>query len=120
MEKLLEHLEKLNQKYKKYKIIDEISGTDTLTESWLVQFGAAIEMIIQRLFGWSTGQVLVRGTRREVSDFANVMGKQKKYMEKAKELGLDDPKIVKDKIKFEKAIKAFEKSTGIKFPFRPK
>ena len=94
-----------------------------LNESFLAAFGNWVKLILNRTFGQGKGSFLgpsvkVRGTRAEVSAFAKALGGEKKYIEAVRKHGLDDPKVTSNKAKLNKAVKAFEKTTGIKWPFK--
>ena len=80
-------------------------------------FGHQIKTILHKMFGGSSIPVSVSGRPREVASFANAIGKEKKYISAAKKYGLNDPKTFKDKAKLKKATNAFERATGIKWPF---
>jgi hypothetical protein len=64
------------------------------------------------------GGVYIKGTRGDVKRFSNVMGKEKKYMDAYLEYGLNDPRVLGNRAKLEKAIYDFEKATGIKWPLK--
>ena len=91
-----------------------------ITESYLGQLGASIKLIMQRMFGGgsSTAPVTVKGTQRQVNDFAKTLGSEKKYIKTAAKYGLDDPRTYKDKFKLRKMIRKFESSTKLKWPFK--
>ena len=89
-----------------------------LDESFLAMFGHHIKTILNRMFGGVSIPVSVKGDPREVSAFANAIGKEKKYIDAAKKYGLEDPRTYKDKSKLKKATNAFERVTGIKWPFK--
>tara|TARA_R100000005_G_C4882097_1_gene133254 strand:- start:30 stop:377 length:348 start_codon:yes stop_codon:yes gene_type:complete len=94
-----------------------------LNESFLAAFGNWVKLILNRTFGQGKGSFLgpsvkVRGTRAEVNAFAKALGGEKKYIEAVRKHGLDDPKVTSNKAKLNKAVKAFEKTTGIKWPFK--
>lgn len=89
-----------------------------LDESWLAMFGFHVKTIMQRMFGGSTIPVSVKGSPREVTAFARAIGNEKKYIETARKYGLEDPRTYKDKSLLKKATNAFERVTGIKWPFK--
>jgi hypothetical protein len=94
-----------------------------LNESFLAAFGNWVKLILNRTFGQGKGSFLgpsvkVRGTKAEVSAFAKALGGEKKYIEAVRKHGLDDPKVTSNKAKLTKAVKAFERTTGIKWPFK--
>ena len=94
-----------------------------LNESFLAAFGNWVKLILNRTFGQGKGSFLgpsvkVRGTRAEVNAFAKALGGEKKYIEAVRKHWLDDPKVTSNKAKLNKAVKAFERTTGIKWPFK--
>ena len=88
-----------------------------LNESFLKMFGGWVETM-QAMFGGSTLPVTVKGTRQEVRSFANVLGKERSYMQAYKKHGLDNASTYKSKYSLDKAVKAFEKVTKLKWPFK--
>lgn len=89
-----------------------------LNESYLSMFGGAIKKILQQMFGDPIkNPYKIRGNRKEVKKFADTLQKEKDYMEAFMKYGLDDPKTLKRKGKLEKAVKNFERETGITWPF---
>ena len=66
----------------------------------------------------SSVPVNVKGSPSEISSFARALGSEKKYLEMVKEYGLNDPRILKNKYKLEKATKEFERNTGLLWPFK--
>lgn len=88
-----------------------------LNESFMSMFGFWVKEILQRMFGGSNIPVSVKGDPVEVNAFAKALGSEKRYIETAKMYGLDNPKTYKDKAKLDSAVRSFENSTGIKWPF---
>lgn len=95
-----------------------VNRKNELNESWLSMFGGAIEMILGRMFGNATPPVKIKGTRREIDSFSRAIGKEKRYMDTAMKHGLTDPRTYKNKYELEKAIANFERTTGVKWPFK--
>lgn len=89
-----------------------------LNESFLRMFGGAIKGILDRMFGGPKIPVTVRGSKSEISSFAKVLGREKKYMQAFHRYGLDDPRVIKNKYKLKNAINGFERTTGIPYPFK--
>lgn len=89
-----------------------------LNESWLAMFGGAVEMLMSHMFGGTKVPVTVKGTRAEIRSFAKVLDKEKKYMKAYKKYGLNEPQTYKSKYRLDKAVKSFERITGIKWPFK--
>ena len=89
-----------------------------LNESWLSMFGGAISAIMRRMFGGVAIPVKVRGNKQQIADFAKTIGREKKYIRSAAKYGLNDPRTYKNKFNLRQSIKKFERSTGIKWPFK--
>jgi hypothetical protein len=91
-----------------------------LNESWLAMYGNVIEMILKEMFGMPIfgSSSYIKGKPQDIRDFAKAVGNEKKYVQMAKEYGLNDPKTYKQRGKLQKAIQGFEKGTGIKWPFK--
>jgi len=105
-----------------------------IDESFLVQFGSMIKMIMKRMFGSEKksfmqyvdpsfggsyqSPIKIRGTKSEINSFANVLSGEKDYMSALKEYGLMDPKTYDSKYKLDRAVHRFEKKTGLKWPLK--
>jgi hypothetical protein len=81
-------------------------------------FGGAIETILGGMFGGRSVPVSVSGTRRQVDSFKSALGSEARYLKAMKRHGLQDPKVLSDKTKLDRAIRNFEKETGITWPFK--
>lgn len=90
----------------------------TLTESWLRMFGTAVSSILQAMFGGNTIPVTVRGTKQDVQAFSKVLASEKKYMQAYKQFGLDNPQTYKSRYRLNRAIRDFERKTGIIYPLK--
>jgi hypothetical protein len=100
-------------------VIDlEAAKKGKIDESFLRMFGGAIKMILRRMFGNVDIPVAVKGTKSEIAAFADVLGKEKKYMQAYSDLGLNNPATYKSKYKLDSAVQNFEQRTGIKWPFK--
>ena len=91
-----------------------------INESWLLQFGSAIKMILRGMFGGDIvpPNVTVRGNPTEIRSFANALQKEKKYIEAYNKFGLKNPQTYKSKSVLKNAVSKFERATGIKWPFK--
>ena len=90
-----------------------------LDESFLRMFGGAIKMILRRMFEQVEHlPITIKGTESDVSAFADVLGKEKKYLEAYADLGLNNPATYKSKYKLDNAVERFEGKTGITWPFK--
>ncbi len=90
-----------------------------LNEIFLRTFGKAVQFMMRAMFGDESAiPVKIKGNKREIQSFAKTMGREKKYMKTAAKYGLNNPKTYKSKYKLRKAAADFEKTTGIKWPFK--
>ena len=87
-------------------------------ESFLRMFGGAVKMLLQHMFEDVDIPLQVRGTKSEIKAFADVLGKEKRYMEAYTDLGLNNPATYKSRYILDQAIKDFENKTGITWPFK--
>ena len=89
--------------------------------SYLTQLGAQIELMIKLMFGSRglgalSGQV--RGTKSQVRKFMQALKGEKRYADSYIRHGLADKRTLNNRYKLERAISAFEKDTGIKWPLK--
>tara|TARA_R110001583_G_scaffold16538_3_gene67694 strand:+ start:135 stop:479 length:345 start_codon:yes stop_codon:yes gene_type:complete len=93
-----------------------------LNESFLAAFGNWVKLLLNRTFGQGSGSkgpyVSIKGTPSEVKAFAGALGNEKKYIQAIRKHGLDDPRVTSNKAKLDKAVKSFERTTRIKWPFK--
>jgi hypothetical protein len=89
-----------------------------LDENFLHMFGSWVKFLLRGLFGDFDIPVSVIGKKKDVEHFAKVIGSEKKYIETAKQHGLNHAATYKDKAKLDNAVKKFEKATGISWPFK--
>jgi len=89
-----------------------------LNESFLMMFGTILKGVVKRMFDLPAIDGYIKGKPEDVKAFAKAIGNEKKYIEVAKKHGLNDPKTYRQKSVLQKATKAFEKATGIKWPFK--
>ena len=94
------------------------SEADMLNESWLAMMGGAIETILTGMFGGKTIPVRISGTRKQVDSFKSALGNEARYLKAMKRYGLDKPETLKTKAQLDRAIKNFERDTGISWPFK--
>lgn len=115
-------MNKLNEDKLQPIVIDfaEMRSKQLKEFSYYSMMGAWIKLIIDNMFGSSLSSmnVRVRGTEREVRTFANAVAKEKRYIQTARDHGLDNPRTYKSKALLDNAVKAFEKATGLKWPFK--
>jgi hypothetical protein len=83
-----------------------------------IMMGGAIETILGGMFGGRSVPVKISGTRKQVNSFKKALGNEARYLKAMKRYGLDKPETLKTKRQLDRAIKSFEKDTGIKWPFK--
>lgn len=89
-----------------------------LNESLFTHFRGAVKKLLRSLFGGKVDIPLkVKGSKRDVKSFKKALSNEKNYIDKMRQYGLDDPKTLRSKNKLKKAIRKFEKDTGIDWPF---
>jgi len=99
-------------------IIIDLSSRQQLNESFLRQFGAAIELVIKRMFGLNNLKFQFRGPRTSVGELAKTLGAEHKYIKAMKDAGFSDPSVLSSKHRLDRAVASFEKQTGIKWPLK--
>ena len=102
--------------------LDEMKK-NKMDESFTMMFGSAIKLLMGYLTRRPGGHLKggsynVSGKRKDVKSFAKALGSEKKYLDAMKSHGLDDKKTFKHKSTLDRAIKGFEKTTGLKWPFK--
>lgn len=90
----------------------------TIDESYLSALGAQVELLLKHMFGFSMTPAKIRGTKSQVSSFARALGNERRYLTSFERHGLSNPRTMGDRHKLEKAVMAFERETGIKWPFK--
>ena len=114
-------MQELNEDKLTEIVIDfEELKSNKLNEGYYDSFGSAIKLMLDHMFGTSfvSMNVKVRGTPREIRAFQKTLGSEKRYIQSARDYGLDNPRTYKNKSMLDKAAKGFEKATGLKWPFR--
>tara|TARA_Y100000296_G_C5111992_1_gene225667 strand:- start:622 stop:948 length:327 start_codon:yes stop_codon:yes gene_type:complete len=89
-----------------------------LTESYLTSMGAMLQIALQRMFAGAGGSMKVTGSRKEVESLKRTLSGEKRYMDSFMKHGLDDPRTFKSKSQLMRAVKEFERATGLKWPFK--
>ena len=90
-----------------------------LNETFLSAFGNAIKMMLSWTFGDNVFfPKKIKGTQKEVESFKRALQSERDYMKTYARLGLNNPKTYKNKYKLDKAVKDFEQTTKLKWPFK--
>ena len=96
---------------------------DQINESWLAMFGGVVKLLLDKMFAGPYRQprsdlFSIRGSRSDVTSFAQTIGREKRYLEAVSKYGLDDPRTFQNKSKLDLAIKNFQAETGLTWPFK--
>ena len=98
---------------------NEMRNSDgEINESWILTFGSTLRWLMPSLFRGASLPVNIRGTKSQVGNFANVLSKEKRYLQSWKSNELDSAVTYKNKGKLDSAISKFERATGLKWPFK--
>ena len=60
----------------------------------------------------------IRGTTAQVSSFTNAVRGERKYMDAVRRHGLHDPATFSSKARLDRAVRNFERETGMKWPLQ--
>jgi len=94
------------------------SNKNAINESFLRSFGAAVELIIKKMFGLNNLDFKVKGPRCAVEAFTQALDQEREYMDSFQKLGLMNPSVINNKSRLQSAIREFERTTGIKWPLK--
>lgn len=95
-----------------------VAKKQELDESFLRMFGGWIKILLRSMFGEEAIPVKVRGTPSEIRSFAGALNSEKSYIEALNKYGLNDKKTYANKYKLNRSVEKFEKTTGLKWPFK--
>lgn len=98
-------------------VIDLTVDKEQLNESYLAQFGTAIELILQRMFGLNDLGFKLRGPQSSVFKFIKTLEQEQRYADALIRSGLGNPSAL-NKGQLDNAVRDFEKTTGIKWPLK--
>jgi len=89
-----------------------------INEDYLGQFGAAVGMLLKAITQGYEVPVSVRGRDTDVRKFVRALSGEKKYMSDFNRHGLNHESTYASKYKLDRAVRDFERSTGLKWPFK--
>tara|TARA_Y100001938_G_C8088210_1_gene433379 strand:+ start:2554 stop:2886 length:333 start_codon:yes stop_codon:yes gene_type:complete len=107
-----------NKELQEYVIDLGAASNGEVNESYLRMFGGAIKGIMNHMFGGGSVPVTVKGNQTQVRDFARVLGREKRYLDSYRKFGLDNPQTYRSRYALDSAVKKFERSTNLKWPFK--
>tara|TARA_R100000995_G_scaffold65167_1_gene34234 strand:+ start:9096 stop:9419 length:324 start_codon:yes stop_codon:yes gene_type:complete len=90
-------------------------------EASLISFGAKVKQMLYYMFaepGQSLRAFQIRGNRPDVMAFGAALASEKAYMDSYLKHGLNDPGVLNNRYRLDKAVEKFEKETGIKWPLK--
>ena len=88
-----------------------------LDEGWMLMFGGLLKWIMPSLFKGSLLPLKIKGSDAQVESFADVLSREKSYLESWKDNGLDNPMTYQNKGKLDRSVSKFERVTGLRWPF---
>jgi len=91
---------------------------DTLNESNLMLMGAQIRYMLDSMFGNAPITAMIKGEKRKVEAFGKALSSEKKYMDAYIKYGLADARTHRNASMLSRAVKSFEKVTGLKWPVK--
>ena len=94
------------------------SAEGKLDEGWYLMFGALLRWIMPSLYKGTLLPLKIKGSDDEVRSFANVLSREKNYLTSWKDNGLDSPMTYQHKGTLDLAVDKFERTTGLKWPFK--
>jgi hypothetical protein len=94
------------------------SAEGRLDEGWYLMFGALLRWIMPSLYRGTLLPLKIKGSDDEVRSFANVLSREKNYLTSWKDNGLDNPVTYQNRTKLDNAVGKFERTTGLKWPFK--
>ena len=104
------------------KIIINLEECKMLNETAsLVSLGAKIKQMLFAMFaspGDRLSTFLVKGNKSDLALFGTALFAEKDYLDSYLKYGLNDPNVLNNRYKLERAVSNFEKDTGIKWPFK--
>ena len=89
-----------------------------LKEGTMSQLSATIERLLNVLLTGSYFPVRVKGTPREIDRFTSALAAEKKYITSFNQYGLNNPATYKSRYQLDRAIKKFQRDTGLVWPFK--
>ena len=98
--------------------LGEGEDKETVKEGYYGALGAQIKLLLHAMFGGVFVPAKIRGTESEVAAFTNALSSEKKYIESYMQNGLDNPQTYRIKSILDAAVNRFERTTGLKWPFK--
>lgn len=99
-------------------VIDLNVEGDQINESYLAQFGTAIELLLKRMFGLNDLDFKLRGPKNSVDQLLRTLKKERQYAKALKMSGLTDDVALRSRSALTTAAQKFERLSGIKWPLK--
>ena len=100
-------------------VIDLTVGkSKEIDEQTMTQLGGQVKWMLSNMFSGSPINAVFRGTSSQIDSFGKALYREKRYMNSYLKHGLGDARVQRDRSRLQNAIKAFEKETGLKWPFK--
>ena len=106
------------------EIIIDLGTEGVLTEfSQLQAMASKIKLVLMGMMGTTDLSKLaipvrVVGNPSQVASFTKTLNREKRYLQSWKKHGLDNPKTWERKADLDRSAKAFQKATGMQWPFK--
>ena len=87
-------------------------------EEGMNEFANDVKNILLRMYGENSAPVTIKGSQSQVDSFAKAIGAEKRYIDSAREVGVNDPRTSKERAKAEEAANEFKRETGVDWPIQ--
>ena len=90
-----------------------------LNETFMAAFGEWVKTMMKWTFGENVFfPSKVKGTQREGNSFMQALKHERRYMDAYRKHGLADKRTYDNRYKLNDAVKNFERTTSLKWPFK--
>jgi hypothetical protein len=98
---------------------------NSLNEQWITDFSAQIKYLLWHMSSapqfqsaFSNAKVIIKGSEGDLEKFTAAITGEKRYMDSYLKYGLNDPRVLRDRARLERAVYKFERDTGLKWPIK--
>ena len=96
----------------------DFSQANILSEGFIGTFGITLKKLLKRMFGGEKVPIIVKAKPKQIRAFAKALVHEKDYYKVYKKYGLNSPKTYRSKYRLKRAVREFERKTGIKWPLK--
>jgi hypothetical protein len=89
-----------------------------LKEGFMTMLSAKIERLLNVLLTGAYFPASIKGTPRQIDRFTSALAAEKKYITAFNQYGLNNPATYKSRYQLDRAVKKFERDTGLVWPFK--